>query len=232
MDDSRTVALIGEEAVSKLKNAVVAVFGVGGVGSYAAESLARSGVGTILLVDDDVVKSSNINRQLVALESTIGTHKTRVMHNRIKDINPEIKVITYELFYDALTSEEIFANKIDYVVDAIDSIKSKVMLICECKNRNIKIVSSMGAGNKLYPEKFEVMDIYATNYDPIAKILRKQLRAYGIEDLKVVCSVEQPRKSSCADDQKCVPASIAFVPSVCGLILSGIVIRELAGIDE
>ncbi len=233
MDDTRTVALLGQDAVDMLKGCTVAVFGVGGVGSFAAEAIARAGAGTLILVDNDVVKPSNCNRQLVALCSTIGQYKTHVMRDRIFDINPQTHVITHEVFYDESTSETILGGQhIDYVVDAIDSIPSKVCLICECKSKGINIVSSMGAGNKLYPERFCVTDIYKTKCDPIAKILRKQLKNCGIKALTVVCSDELPLKSAAEEDGKRVPASISFVPSVCGLLMAGVVVRSCAGVEE
>ncbi|MEG2189582.1 MAG: tRNA threonylcarbamoyladenosine dehydratase, partial [Christensenella sp.] len=162
LDVSRTAALIGDMGVQKLKNACVAVFGIGGVGSYAAEALARAGVGTLCLIDNDVVKPSNCNRQLAALDSTIGKKKTDVMAKRVLDINPDINVIVHDVFYDADMSECIFSQKLDFVVDAIDSIRSKESLILECFARKIEMISSMGAGNKLYPERFEVIDIFKT----------------------------------------------------------------------
>lgn len=233
MDDSRTVALLGTQATDKLKDCTVAVFGTGGVGSFAAEAIARAGVGTLILVDNDVVKPSNCNRQLVALSSTVGKYKTHVMRERILDINPQASVVTHEVFYDEESSDGIFSGQhIDYVVDAIDSLPSKVRLICECKSKGINIVSSMGAGNKLYPERFFVTDLYKTTCDPIAKILRKQLRSCGIDSLTVVCSDEPPLKSAAEEDGKRVPASISFVPSVCGLLMAGVVVRACAGVEK
>ncbi|MEG2574483.1 MAG: tRNA threonylcarbamoyladenosine dehydratase [Christensenella sp.] len=230
LDVSRTAALIGDMGVQKLKNACVAVFGIGGVGSYAAEALARAGVGTLCLIDNDVVKPSNCNRQLAALDSTIGKKKSDVMAKRVLDINPDINVIVHDVFYDADMSECIFSQKLDFVVDAIDSIRSKESLILECFARKIEMISSMGAGNKLYPERFEVIDIFKTKYDPIAKILRKRLREAGIQRLNVVCSDEQPQKTTLNDEGKQVPASISFVPSVCGLIMAGVAVRYIAGV--
>ncbi len=232
LDDSRTIALLTEQAVSKLRGACVAVFGVGGVGSFAAEALVRAGVGSLILVDNDVVKPSNCNRQLVALNSTIGQKKVDVMAARAVDINPDVSILTYNVFYDTSTSDEIFSNQIDYVIDAIDSLASKETLILECVRRNIEIISSMGAGNKLYPERFAVTDIFKTSYDPIAKILRKRLRDSGVRKLRVVCSDEQPRQTQAVEDGKRVPASISFVPSVCGLLMAGAAVRQIAGIKE
>lgn len=231
LDDSRTVALLTEQAASKLRDACVAVFGVGGVGSFAAEALARAGVGRLILVDNDVVKPSNCNRQLVALSSTFGRKKVDIMAERIADINPDAQVQTYDVFYDASTSDAIFSNDIDYVIDAIDSLASKETLILECVRRGIELISSMGAGNKLYPERFAVTDLYKTSYDPIAKILRKRLRDAGVRKLRVVCSDEQPRQTQAIEDGKRVPASISFVPSVCGLLMAGAAVRQIAGIE-
>lgn len=232
LDDSRTVALLSEEGVQRLRDAAVAVFGVGGVGSFAAEALARAGVGTLILVDNDVVKPSNCNRQLVALSSTIGRKKVDVMAERIRDINPGITVIAKDVFYDETTSDTIFGERIDYVIDAIDSLNSKELLILECIRREIDIVSSMGAGNKLYPERFALTDLFKTACDPIAKILRKRLRDAGVKKLRVVCSDELPRKTRACEDGKSVPASISFVPSVCGLLMAGAAVRDIAGIKE
>ncbi|MEA4853564.1 MAG: tRNA threonylcarbamoyladenosine dehydratase [Christensenella sp.] len=228
MDDSRTRALIGDAASDRLKKTTVAVFGVGGVGSYAAEALARAGVGTLVLIDDDVVKPSNCNRQLVALSSTIGMRKTQVMRERIMDINPQARVVTHEIFYNADTATQVFEGiKIDFVVDAIDSLPSKIELICECARRGLSTISAMGAGNKLYPERFEVTDLFRTSYDPIAKRLRKELKERGIRRLPVVCSTEQPVSTSASEDGKRVPASISFVPSVCGLLMAGYAVRTI-----
>ncbi len=227
MDQSRTLALIGEDNAKKLKNSTVALFGVGGVGSYAAEALCRAGVGNLILIDNDVVKPSNANRQLVALNSTIGMHKTVVMQKRILDINKDARVTTHQVFFDDDTKEILFATTPNYVVDAIDSVKSKLLLIKMCYTNNIPIISAMGAGNKLNPTEFEVTDIYKTTYDPLAKIVRKQLREWEIPRLKVVCSKEMPIKTSITDEGKQVPASISFVPSVCGLIMASEVIKDI-----
>ena len=232
LDCSRTISLIGEEGAARLRASAVAVFGIGGVGSFAAEALARAGVGTLLLIDNDVVKPSNCNRQLVALHSTIGQKKVDVMARRVQDINPEIKAVCLDLFYGQDDAGEIFSQRIDFVVDAIDSLRSKEMLILECIKRKIDIISVMGAGNKLYPERFSIMDLFQTRYDPIAKILRKNLRAAGVRSLSVVCSDEPPHKAQCRDEGKTVPASISFVPSVCGLLAAGEAVRKLAGIHE
>ncbi|MGI6152380.1 MAG: tRNA threonylcarbamoyladenosine dehydratase [Christensenellaceae bacterium] len=227
MDASRTVALIGEDGLERLQNAAVAVFGIGGVGSYAAEALARSGIGTLVLVDKDVVKPSNINRQLVALNSTVGRSKASVMKERILDINERATVIAHEMFYTRELNDMLLGGGVDYVVDAIDSIDSKVDLIASCHERGIPIVSCMGAGNKLHPECFDVMDIHKTSHDPVAKIVRKRLRDKGIKRLDVVCSREEPVDAHIVEDGQRCPASISFVPSAAGLIAAGVAIRNL-----
>ncbi|WP_258106209.1 tRNA threonylcarbamoyladenosine dehydratase [Christensenella minuta] len=232
LDDSRTVALIGEEGAGRLRASSVAVFGVGGVGSFAAEALARAGIGTLYLIDNDIVQPSNCNRQLVALSSTVGSKKAEVMAARVRDINPAINAVVIDRFYDEASSDEIFAHKFDFVIDAIDSLRSKESLILNCAGREIEIISSMGAGNKLYPERFAVMDLFRTTCDPIAKRLRKRLRDAGIKRLRVVCSDELPRKTGLSESGKNAPASISFVPSVCGLLMAGAAIRYLAGVEE
>ncbi|MBC5647109.1 tRNA threonylcarbamoyladenosine dehydratase [Christensenella tenuis] len=231
-DDSRTVALLGEEGTARLRASAVAVFGVGGVGSFAAEALARAGIGTLCLIDNDIVKPSNCNRQLVALSSTVGSKKVEVMAARVRDINPAVNVIAIDRFYDEASSDEIFAHQFDFVIDAIDSLRAKENLILNCAGRGIEMISSMGAGNKLYPERFSVMDLFRTTCDPIAKILRKRLRGAGVKKLRVVCSDEPPRKTGLSEDGKNVPASISFVPSVCGLLMAGAAVRYLAGVEE
>ena len=233
LDDSRTRALIGGKGAQTLRQSVVMVFGIGGVGSYAAEALARAGVGKLVLVDSDIVKPSNCNRQLIALSSTVGRLKTHVMRDRILDINADAQVITHDVFYEEETADEVFGkSKVDFVVDAIDSLPSKVSLICECKDRGIDMISSMGAGNKLYPERFAVMDLFKTTCDPIARRLRKELRERGIDRLTVVCSDEKPISSEAEEDGKRVPASISFVPSVCGLLMAGYAVRSLIGVAK
>lgn len=225
---SRTISLIGIDAFEKLKGSSVAVFGIGGVGSYVSEALARSGVGSITLVDGDNVDISNINRQLIALHSTIGLPKVEVAKRRIMDINPNAQVNAVKLFY--CTPSAFSLNGYDYIVDAIDTVTSKLLLIEEAYKKNIPIISSMGAGNKLDPSKFEVTDIYKTSVCPLARVMRRELKKHGIEHLKVVYSKEPPISPHQNDspELKKSPASIAFVPSVAGLILAGEVIRDLA----
>lgn len=226
---SRTEALIGKSAVEKLKNSRVAVFGVGGVGGYVAEALARSGVGVIDLIDSDKVSVSNINRQIVALRSTIGKYKTEVMAERIKDINPNAKVNVYNIFYLAETANEFDFSAYDYIVDAVDTVSAKISIVERAYTLNIPVISSMGAGNKLNPTAFEVEDIYKTSVCPLAKVMRRELKKRGVEKLKVVYSKEEPKISELIDGDsgKRAPASISFVPSVVGLIIAGEVIKDL-----
>lgn len=219
----RTEALIGNEGIEKLKNSHVAVFGIGGVGSYVAEAIARAGVGEITLVDGDVVAESNINRQLVATSSTVGQPKVEIMKQRILDINPEAKV---NVIFDFYTPEnrDKFINNYTYVVDAIDSVTNKIDLIETFINKNIKIISSMGTANKLDPTMFEVADIYKTSVCPLAKVIRKKLKEKGIKKLKVVYSKEEAKQ--CQTENTSL-GSVSFVPSVAGLILAGEVIKDI-----
>ena len=224
MDDrfQRLKILIGDENFSKLADSTVAVFGVGGVGSFAVEALARSGVGHLVLVDKDFIDATNINRQLHALTSTIGKSKVEVMRERIFDINPSARVDTIQKFFlPDENVEDFFICRYDYVVDAIDTLAAKIFLVEECARREIKIISSMGAGNKLDATKFKVADIFQTSVDPVAKILRKKLKERGIKNLKVVWSYETPRPV------KNFIGSVSFVPSVAGLILAGEVVKDL-----
>ena len=234
---SRMELIIGEEAVKTLKGARVAVFGVGGVGSYVIESLARCGVGTLDIVDDDVVCLTNINRQLVALHSTISKKKVDVMKNRILDINPEAIVNTYECFYCENNKDDFPFAQYDYVVDAIDTVAAKLLLIQKAKEANVPVISSMGVGNKLYPEKLVITDIGKTYMCPLAKVMRKELKARGIKKCKVVYSPEKPispiQNEDTASEMKPgssrrqIPGSISFVPSVAGLLIAGEVVRDL-----
>ncbi len=230
---SRSALLLGEAGLEKLKNARVAVFGVGGVGGHVVEALARSGVGALDLVDDDRVSLSNINRQIVALHSTIGQYKTEVAAARAKDINPEICVRVYNLFFTPETESEFDFSVYDYVVDAIDTVAGKVALIEKAKGANVPVISSMGAGNKLDPTAFEVADIAKTSVCPLARTMRRELKKRGIERVKVVYSKEEPIAVSLSEGEelpvgkKSIPGSVAFVPSVAGLIIAGEVIRDL-----
>lgn len=223
----RTEMLLGKEAVERLKTKRVIVFGVGGVGGYVCEALARTGIGTIDLVDNDTVSLSNINRQIIALHSTVGENKVDVMKNRIFDINPNIEVNAINEFFSPETSEKFDFSRYDYVVDAIDSVKGKVELAVLCEKAGTPIISSMGAGNKLDPCAFKISDIYKTSVCPLARVMRTELKKRGIKKLKVVYSEEKP---ICAEttEGKRVPASVAFVPSVVGLIVASEVIKDLS----
>ena len=229
MQFSRTELLLGKEGVEKLKNARVAVFGVGGVGGYVVEALARSGVGALDLIDKDVVSESNINRQIIALHSTVGQLKTEAAANRARDINPHIVVRTHNVFYLPENAQEFDFSQYDYVVDAIDTVSGKIALIEQAKCSNTPVISSMGAGNKLDPTAFEVADITKTSVCPLARVMRRELKKRGIEHVKVVYSKEEPLPSNVTDEEsgKSVPGSIAFVPSVVGLIIAGEVIKDL-----
>ena len=217
----RTAMMLGEEAVNKLKTSHVAVFGVGGVGGFTVEALARAGVGKITLIDKDRVSVSNINRQIIALNSTVGMYKTEAMRDRIADINPDCEVIIVSEFY----SEEnpIDLSSFDYIADCIDSVKSKLYLVSEAKAKGISIISSMGAGNKLDPTRFKVADISKTHTDPLAKVMRTELRKRGVNHLKVVFSDEPPINPT----GERTPGSVSFVPSVVGLIIAGEIIKDL-----
>ena len=224
---SRTVALLGEENVEKLNNKRVIVFGVGGVGGYTVEALARTGVGQIDVVDSDQVSVSNINRQIIALHSTVGKKKVDVIKARVNDINENIVVNAYDKYVTPDNLNEFDLTKYDYVVDAIDTVASKVALAVLCEKNNVKIISSMGAGNKLNPCAFKVSDIYKTSVCPLAKAVRTQLKKLGVKKLKVVYSDELPATSGINEDGKRVPSSCAFIPSVAGLIIASEVIKDL-----
>ena len=218
----RLKLLIGEENFDKLSKSTVAVFGVGGVGSFTVEALARSGVGHLILIDKDNIDVTNINRQIHALNSTVGQSKVEVMRKRIREINPAAQVDTIQKFFlPGENIEDFFICRYDYVVDAIDTLTAKIFLVEECERRGIKIISSMGAGNKLDATRFKVGDIFQTSVDPVAKIMRKRLKDYKIKRLKVVWSDEPPRPV------KDFIGSTAFVPSVAGLILAGEVVNDL-----
>lgn len=238
---SRTEMLIGTEGLEKLKNSKVAVFGVGGVGTYVIEGLVRSGIGKIVLVDDDDISLTNLNRQLHATKNTIGRAKVEVMKERILSINEKVEVITYKELYNSESAGRLLLDDYSYVVDAIDMVSSKLDLIERCKKKNIPIISSMGAGNKLNPAMFEVADIFDTSVCPLAKVIRKELRNREIDNLKVVYSKEKPIKpTSVYEDNEVdsntnkikrqTPGSIAFVPSVVGLIIASEVVKDLINI--
>lgn len=246
---SRSELLFGKEAMDKLKNSRVAVFGIGGVGGYTVEALARSGVGTLDLIDDDKVCLTNINRQIIATRKTVGKYKVDVMKERILDINPDAVVNTYQCFYTPETADQFDFLVYDYVVDAIDTVSGKIELVLRSQEKNVPIISCMGAGNKLDPTMFEVADIYKTSVCPLAKVMRKELKDRGVKKLKVVYSKELVKKPqedmavSCRSNcicppgtvRKCtakrqIPGSNAFVPSVAGLIIAGEVIKDLTGV--
>ncbi len=229
---TREEMLLGQEALAKLRAARVAVFGIGGVGSFVAEALARGGIGHLTLVDGDVVSVSNINRQLIALHSTVGRPKVEVMAERIRDICPETEVNIFQTVYGAENRELLDFSAFDYIVDAIDMVTSKLILIEEAKKAGTPILCSMGTGNKLDPTRFEVADIAKTSVCPLAKVMRKELKQRGISGVKVVYSREEARKPEVVREEgrRAVPGSISFVPSSAGLILAGEVIREIAGI--
>lgn len=226
MDTQRIEMLIGPEALEKLKNARVAVLGLGGVGSYVAEALVRSGVGTVRIIDKDVVDSSNCNRQLPALSSTIGQSKAKVMEERLKDINPDCNLETVEGLYEVGKFKEILPGNWDYIIDAIDDVKAKIDLMVTCHKGNIPFISSMGTGNKLDPSKLQLADISKTSVCPLARNVRRLLRQEGItKGIEVVFSTEEPRKCSGGY----TPASMVFVPASAGLLMASRVVRNLIG---
>ena len=229
MQFSRTALLLGQDGVEKLKKARVAVFGVGGVGGYVVEALARSGVGTLDLIDNDVVSLSNINRQIIALHSTIGRLKTEVAAERARDINPDIVIHTHNVFYLPETAAQFDFSAYDYVVDAIDTVSGKIALAQQAKAANVPIISAMGAGNKLDPTAFEVADVSKTTVCPLARVMRRELKKRGVEHVKVVYSKEEPKKKETCENngEKAVPASISFVPPMAGLTIAGEVIKDL-----
>ena len=223
---SRTELLIGKEGIEKLQKAKVAIFGIGGVGSFVVEGLARAGVGNFILVDNDDICLTNLNRQIIATHKTLGMSKVEVAKQRILDINPNAKIEIRKEFFTK-ESEEFIDKTVDYIIDCIDTVSSKIELILRAKNLDIPIISSMGTGNKLDPTKFEITDIYKTSVCPLAKVMRKELKNRGIDKLKVVYSKEEPIKIKQNEEEKCKAGSISFVPSVAGLIISGEVIKDL-----
>ena len=243
---SRTELLFGKEAMEHLAECRVAVFGIGGVGGYVCEALARSGVGAFDLIDDDKVSLTNINRQIIATRKTVGKYKTDVMKERILDINPHAEVNTYQCFFLPENASDFPFDKYDYVVDAIDTVTAKIELVLQCREKKVPIISAMGAGNKLDPTMFRVADIYKTKMDPLARVMRYELKRRDVKRLKVVYSEEKPIKPvedmaiSCrtncicppdtkrhCTDRRDIPGSTAFVPSVAGLIIAGEVIKDL-----
>lgn len=243
---SRTELLVGKEGLKKLEDSKVAIFGIGGVGSYAVEGLARAGIGKFVLIDDDKICLTNINRQIHATTKTVGVLKVEAMKNRILEINPKAEVITHTTFLTPENSNELICEDYDYIVDAIDTITSKIDLVIKAKEKNVPIISSMGAGNKLDPTRFEVVDIKKTSMCPVAKVMRRELKRRNIDSLKTVYSKEEPLtpindcESSCKNNcvcpkgtvRKCtqrraIPGSISFVPSVVGLIIASEVVKDI-----
>lgn len=235
---SRTELLLGEAAMDKLRNSRVAVFGIGGVGGYVCEALVRSGIGAFDLIDNDKICLTNLNRQIIATGKTIGKYKTEVMQERMLDINPDVKVKTYNCFFLPENADSFPFSEYDYVVDAVDTVTAKIELVMKCQERNVPIISSMGAGNKLDASAFRVADIYKTSVCPLAKVMRHELKKRGIKELKVVYSEEPPitpvRELEPEGDTKrrAIPGSTAFVPSVAGLIIAGEVVKDLTGIQK
>lgn len=232
MEFSRTELLLGQEAMEKLKNSRVAIFGIGGVGGYVCEALARSGVGALDLFDSDTVSVTNINRQIIALHSTVGQQKTEVAKKRILDINPLARVETHNVFFLPENADSFDFSVYDYVVDAIDTVAGKLALVKKSIEAGVPVISSMGAGNKLDPTAFRVEDISRTRVCPLARVMRKKLKEMGISHLKVVYSEEPPLTPAAGTETKGtagrpVPGSISFVPSVAGLILGGEVVKDL-----
>ena len=230
---SRTELLLGRDAMERLAQSRVAVFGIGGVGGYVCEALVRTGVGHFDLIDNDTVSLTNLNRQIIATRDTIGRYKTQVMKERMESINPEVEVRLHECFFLPENADEFHFEDYDYVVDAVDTVAAKLEIIQRAKKHHVPVISAMGAGNKLDPAGFMVSDIFKTSMDPLAKVMRRELRKRGVEHLKVVYSKEEPisPKEQLSDGNKRVlPGSVAFVPSVVGLILAGEVIKDLTGI--
>ncbi len=243
---SRTEILIGSEAMNRLAHARVAVFGVGGVGGYVCEALARSGVGALDLIDNDTVCLSNINRQIIATRKTVGRYKTEVMKERILDINPAAIVQVYQCFFLPENAGQVPFDEYDYVVDAVDTVTAKIEIIMRAQAYHVPVISSMGAGNKLDASAFRVADIYETKVCPLARVMRRELKKRNVEHLKVVYSEEEPIKQAAENVNACImtaaeepvnpprratPGSVAFVPSVAGLIIAGEVVKDLAGLS-
>ena len=242
---TRTAMLLGEEGVERLRGSHVAVFGIGGVGGYAVEALARAGIGRLTLIDADTVSLSNINRQIIALHSTVGMPKTEAARGRILDIDPECRVECRNLFFSAECADSFDFSSFDYVIDAIDSLSSKVELIARATEAGVRIISAMGAGNKLDPTRFEVSDISKTSVCPLARAVRTALRKRGIDHLKVVYSREQPAEAGAEPEKdkkgdpdsprigpRRAPGSLSFIPSVMGLIIAGEVIKDIAALPS
>ena len=236
----RTQMLLGSEAMNRLRNSRVAIFGIGGVGGYAAEALARSGIGAFDLIDMDMVSISNINRQLIAAMSTVGRYKTEVMRDRILDINPQADVVVHNCFYLPENEQEFNFNQYDYIVDAVDTVTAKISIICKAKKLQIPVISSMGAGNKMDAAAFRAGDISNTSVCPLARVMRRELKKRGIDSLKVVYSKEKPMKpmeefmeessdTGMLSNRRSTPGSVSFVPPVAGLLLAGEVVKDIIG---
>ena len=236
----RTQMLLGSEAMNRLRNSRVAIFGIGGVGGYAAEALARSGIGAFDLIDMDMVSISNINRQIIAAMSTVGRYKTEVMRDRILDINPQADVVVHNCFYLPENEQEFNFNQYDYIVDAVDTVTAKISIICKAKKLQIPVISSMGAGNKTDAAAFRAGDISNTSVCPLARVMRRELKKRGIDSLKVVYSKEKPMKpmeefmeessdTGMLSNRRSTPGSVSFVPPVAGLLLAGEVVKDIIG---
>lgn len=239
---SRTKLLIGEEAFQRLRNTTIMIFGVGGVGSHCIEALARCGVGKLILIDNDTVSLTNINRQSIAFHSTIGSYKTKVMEAKIKEICPDTEVVTYEMFVLPDNIDELFEEKPDYIIDAIDTVTAKLALVEKAREYKIPMISSMGTGNKLHAELFEITDISKTSVCPLCKVMRRELKARGIYHLKVLYSKEKPVDVSVNEpdlekdreekgSRRSIPGSISFVPPTAGLLIAGEAVRDILGIS-
>ena len=234
---SRTELLIGKEGVEKLQKVKVAIFGIGGAGSFVVEGLVRAGVSNFVLIDNDIISLTNLNRQIIASHKTIGKNKVDVAKERILEINPEAKVNTFQEFFMPDSEKNIITEDLDYVVDCVDTVTAKLEIIMQCEKLNIPVISAMGTGNKLDPSRFEITDIYKTSVCPLAKVMRKELRNRNINSLKVIYSKEEPIKPTDYSDmeeentaKKFVPGSISFVPSVAGLMIAGEVVKDLINI--
>ncbi|MDE7192625.1 MAG: tRNA threonylcarbamoyladenosine dehydratase [Oscillospiraceae bacterium] len=230
---SRTELILGSGAMKRLSAARVAVFGIGGVGGYTAEALARSGIGALDLIDNDTVSESNINRQIIALHSTVGRYKTEAAAERLQDINPNLKLTLHNTFFTPETASEFDFTQYDYVVDAIDTVTGKIELVMRAQSAGVPVISAMGAGNKLDPTAFEVGDIYSTSVCPLARVMRYELKKRGVKALKVVYSKEKPlvpaESGESSPKGKAIPGSTAFVPPVVGLIIAGEVVKDITG---
>lgn len=232
---ARTRLLLGEAGIARLKAARVAAFGIGGVGGHAVEALVRSGLGAIDLFDDDRVCLSNLNRQLIATRRTIGMHKVDAMAERMREINPDVQVGAHRMFYVPDVADEVDLSRYDYVIDAVDTVTAKLELAARCYRLGVPIISAMGAGNKLDPTRFRVADVFETSIDPLARVMRRELRRRGIPRLKVVYSTEEPMKpldgGETGSARRVIPGSTAFVPSVVGMIIAAEIVKELSGVS-